>query len=65
MSGSEVVGIQTGLDEGLLGTGFGIAAQIGEDFGGDDGITRHEVGVGHLVGQTQHANTDTWVVGLG
>ena len=55
---TESVGVHAGHDESLLGALLGVSGQVGEDLGSDDGITRHEVGVGNLVGQTQHANTD-------
>merc|ERR1711962_1546979 len=55
---TERVGVHAGLDEGLLGARFGVSGHIGEDLGSDDGITRHEIAVGNLVRQAQHANTD-------
>merc|ERR1719347_356532 len=55
---TEGVGVHAGGDESLLGAVSGVSGQIGEDLGSDDGVTRHEVGVGDLVGQTQHTNTD-------
>ena len=62
VAGSKVIGVETSVRQSLVGTALGIALHIGEDLGRDDGITGHEVGVGHLVGQTQHANTDScWV----
>merc|ERR1719347_1089834 len=55
---TEGVGVHAGGDESLLGALSGVSGQVGEDLGSDDGVTRHEVGVGDLVGQTQHTNTD-------
>merc|ERR1719295_423511 len=55
---TEFVGVESDLDESLGGAALGIAGHVGEDLGRDDGVTGHEVGVGDLVGQTQHANTD-------
>merc|ERR1719428_1289820 len=57
---TERVGVHAGGDESLLGALSGVSGQVGEDLGSDDGVTRHEVGVGDLVGQTQHANTDAF-----
>merc|ERR1719462_241857 len=59
LAATEGVGVHTGVDEGLLGALTRVTGQVGEDLGGDDGVTGHEVGVGHLVRQTQHTNTDT------
>merc|ERR1712198_86365 len=56
---TEGVRVHAGVDEGLLGALLRIPGQIGEDLGGDDGVAGHEVGVGDLVGQTQHADADT------
>merc|ERR1712198_186041 len=56
---TEGVRVHAGVDEGLLGALLRIPGQIGEDLGGDDGVAGHEVGVGHLVGQTQHTDADT------
>merc|ERR1712198_757420 len=56
---TEGVRVHAGVDEGLLGALLRIPGQIGEDLGGDDGVAGHEVGVGDLVGQAQHANTNT------
>ena len=58
-SGSECVWVHASFDEGLLGALFGVACQVGEDLGGDDGVTSHEVGVWYFVGQTQHTDTNT------
>merc|ERR1719334_458370 len=60
VSGSEVIGVHADGGQGLVGAALGVSRHLGEDLGGDDGITSHEIGVGHLVGQTQHANTDTF-----
>ena len=56
---TELVGVESGFDESLGGAALGIPGHVGEDLRRDDGVTGHEVGVGDLVGQTQHANTDT------
>merc|ERR1712002_669543 len=60
VSGSEVIGVHANGGQSLVGAAFGVSGHLGEDFGRDDGITSHEIGVWHLVGQTQHANTDTF-----
>ena len=59
VSGSEVIGVHADGGESLVGAALGVAGHVRENLGRDDGITGHEVSVGHLVGQTQHANTDT------
>ena len=59
VSASEVVDVEARLGQGLGGAAFGIRGHVSEDLGRDDGVTSHEVGVGHLVRQTQHANTNT------
>merc|ERR1719295_2044014 len=59
LAATEGVGVHAGVDEGLLGALLRVTGQIGKDFGGDDGVTHHEVSVGHLVRQTQHTNADT------
>merc|ERR1719300_1409422 len=59
LAATEGVGVHAGGDEGLLGALTRVSGQIGEDLRGDDGVTGHEVGVGHLVRQTQHTDTDT------
>merc|ERR1712042_155136 len=59
LSATERVGVHASGDEGLEGALLGVVGQVGEDLGSDNGVTRHEVSVGDLVGQTQHANTDT------
>merc|ERR1719447_1452014 len=59
LSATERVSVHASGDEGLEGALLGVVGQVGEDLGSDDGVTRHEVSVGDLVGQTQHANTDT------
>merc|ERR1712198_815582 len=56
---TEGVRVHAGVDEGLLGALLRIPGQIGEDLGGDDGVAGHKVGVGDLVGQTQHTDADT------
>jgi len=56
---TEGVRVHAGVDEGLLGALLGVTGHVGEDLGGDNGVTGHEVGVGHLVGQTQHTDADT------
>lgn len=48
------------MHERLLSALLGVTGHFGEDLGGDDRVTRHEVGVGHLVGQTQHADADAF-----
>merc|ERR1719295_75538 len=58
LAATERVGVHTGGDQGLLGALLGISGHIGEDLGSDDGVTRHEVSVGNLVGQTQHTDAD-------
>merc|ERR1719391_960587 len=59
LAATEGVGVHAGGDEGLLGALTRVSGQIGEDLRSDDGVTGHEVGVGHLVRQTQHTDTDT------
>merc|ERR1719295_2143716 len=59
LAATEGVGVHAGSDEGLGGALSGIVGQIGEDLGRDDRVTGHEVGVGDLVGQTQHTDADT------
>ena len=59
VASSKVIGVETGVRQSLVGTALGIALHIGENLGRNNRITGHEVSVGHLVGQTQHANTDT------
>merc|ERR1711970_1189681 len=58
LSATEGVGVHAGGNESLGGALTRVTGQIGEDLGGDDGVTGHEIRVGDLVGQTQHANTD-------
>merc|ERR1712168_766295 len=60
VSGSEVIGVHADGGQSLVSAALGVSRHLGEDLGGDDGITSHEIGVGHLVGQTQHTNTDTF-----
>merc|ERR1719193_200291 len=56
---TEGVGVHACVDQGLLGALLSISGQVGEDLGGDDGVTSHEVSVGNLVRQAQHTDTDT------
>merc|ERR1719427_440197 len=58
VSASEFIGVQADLDEGLGSASLGVGRRVGERLGGDDRVSGHEVGVGNLVRQTQHANTD-------
>ena len=60
VSGSEVIGVHADGGQSLVGASFGVSRHLGEDLRGDDGITSHEIAVWHLVGQTQHANTNAW-----
>jgi len=60
VSGSEVIGVHADGGQSLVGASFGVSRHLGEDLRGDDGITSHEICVWHLVGQTQHTNTDTF-----
>merc|ERR1712042_58272 len=59
LSATEGVGVHASDDQSLVGALLRVSGHIGEDLGGDDGVTDHEVSVGNLVGQTQHTDTDT------
>merc|ERR1719244_1245914 len=60
LAATEGVGVHAGSNESLGGALTRVTGQIGEDLGGDDGVTGHEISVGDLVGQTQHTNTDAF-----
>merc|ERR1719427_2229852 len=58
LAATEGVGVHAGGNESLGSALTWVTGHVGEDLGGDDGVTGHEIRVGDLVGQTQHANTD-------